>query len=104
MGTYYFILMVKQFKWYPAENVSRKLRTKRVGVAKLRKGVEAARFLSCFLVDIVDPELLCSRLSQAVSSSLLAPKSSMEFPSNASTRSTPLPPAPRSTLLASMCP
>ena len=37
--------MVKQFKWYPAENVSRKLRTKKVGVQKLRKSIEAGSVL-----------------------------------------------------------
>ena len=31
--------MVKQFKWYPAENVARKPRTKKVGVQKLRAGI-----------------------------------------------------------------
>lgn len=37
--TYYFILMVKQFKWYPAEDVKRQVRTKKTGVAKLRTGI-----------------------------------------------------------------
>jgi large subunit ribosomal protein L6e len=37
--------MVKQFKWYPAENVARKPRTKKAGVQKLRKGIEAGSVL-----------------------------------------------------------
>ena len=37
--------MVKQFKWYPAENVARKPRTKKAAVAKLRKGVEPGKVL-----------------------------------------------------------
>jgi large subunit ribosomal protein L6e len=31
--------MVKQFKWYPAEDVKRQVRTKKTGVAKLRTGI-----------------------------------------------------------------
>jgi large subunit ribosomal protein L6e len=31
--------MVKQFKWYPAEDVKRQVRTKKTGVAKLRSGI-----------------------------------------------------------------
>ncbi len=31
--------MVKQFKWYPAEDVKRQVRTKKAGVAKLRSGI-----------------------------------------------------------------
>ena len=34
--TYYFILMVKQFKWYPAEDVERQVRTKKAKAPKLR--------------------------------------------------------------------
>lgn len=37
--------MVKQFKWYPAENVVRKPRTKKAGATKLRKGLEPGRVL-----------------------------------------------------------
>lgn len=31
--------MVKQFKWYPAEDVKRQVRTKKTGIAKLRKSI-----------------------------------------------------------------
>ena len=37
--------MVKQFKWYPAEDVKRQLRTKKTTATKLRKGVEPGRVL-----------------------------------------------------------
>ena len=37
--------MVKQFKWYPAEDVARKPRTKKRGVAKLRKNLVPGRVL-----------------------------------------------------------
>ena len=39
----YFILMVKQFKWYPAEDVKRQVRTKKTATPKLRKSIEAGR-------------------------------------------------------------
>jgi large subunit ribosomal protein L6e len=37
--------MVKQFKWYPAEDVERQVRTKKAKAPKLRKGIEAGRVL-----------------------------------------------------------
>lgn len=37
--------MVKQFNWYPAEDVSRSVRTKKQGAPKLRKGIEAGSVL-----------------------------------------------------------
>jgi large subunit ribosomal protein L6e len=37
--------MVKQFSWYPAEDVKRSVRTKKVGVAKLRKSITPGRVL-----------------------------------------------------------
>ena len=37
--------MVKQFKWYPAEDVERRVRTKKTATPKLRKGVEPGRVL-----------------------------------------------------------
>jgi large subunit ribosomal protein L6e len=35
--------MVKQFKWYPAEDVKRQVRTKKAAAPKLRKSIEAGR-------------------------------------------------------------
>lgn len=37
--------MVKQFKWYPAEDVKRQVRTKKASSQKLRKGIEAGKVL-----------------------------------------------------------
>jgi len=37
--------MVKQFAWYPAENVQRKPNTKKHNAPKLRKSIEAGRVL-----------------------------------------------------------
>jgi large subunit ribosomal protein L6e len=37
--------MVKQFKWYPAEDVQRQVRTKKASSTKLRKGIEAGKVL-----------------------------------------------------------
>jgi large subunit ribosomal protein L6e len=37
--------MVKQFKWYPAEDVKRQVRTKKASATKLRKGIEAGTVL-----------------------------------------------------------
>jgi large subunit ribosomal protein L6e len=37
--------MVKQFKWYPAEDVKRQVRTKKTSTPKLRKGIEAGKVL-----------------------------------------------------------
>ena len=42
---YYFILMVKKFDWYPAEDQKRQVRTKRAAAPKLRKGIEAGSVL-----------------------------------------------------------
>ena len=37
--------MVKQFKWYPAEDQKRQVRTKKAKPTKLRKGIEAGKVL-----------------------------------------------------------
>ena len=37
--------MVKQFKWYPAEDVKRQVRTKKSSSPKLRKSIEAGSVL-----------------------------------------------------------
>ena len=37
--------MVKQFKWYPAEDKERQVRTKKTSTPKLRKGLEPGRVL-----------------------------------------------------------
>lgn len=37
--------MVKQFKWYPAEDVKRQVRTKKAAAAKLRKGIAPGQVL-----------------------------------------------------------
>ena len=37
--------MVKQFNWYPAEDVSRAVRTRKQAAPKLRKGIEAGSVL-----------------------------------------------------------
>merc|ERR1712166_470911 len=45
MGILYSKAMVKQFAWYPADNVSRAGRTKTHNAPKLRAGLEAGRVL-----------------------------------------------------------
>jgi large subunit ribosomal protein L6e len=37
--------MVKQFKWYPAEDVKRQVRTKKITATKLKSGLEAGKVL-----------------------------------------------------------
>merc|ERR1712086_172161 len=45
MGILYSKPMVKQFEWYPADNVARANRTKVQKAPKLRSGLEAGRVL-----------------------------------------------------------